>query len=180
MYLPVLLTALDVIFTIIDILKGTLILSVPFFIVSFFGSMLRKKLTEKYNFYWFYSSLITIFVFSLSFTLIVYLIPLYSGTQAADLGVKPPELQLEFNDHISFLLSSAYRIFLTSLVLTVFFAPFALIGSLLREFLMEKKEINKHLSLFISVFVCCLIGSVLFLFFFGWMLQGMVYLLFFG
>lgn len=177
MPLPVLSTALDFAFSIIDIVRGAFFLSIPLFIAVFLGSFLHKKLAEKFKLSWFNSALITALIFSLALVSIAYLFPLFYSFQAEDLGVKPPELQPDLSDYLQLASISIYKVLAGSIIVTVMALPFVLLGGLVKDAL-GKKKFNKYICLYASVFLCCLIASVLFLFFFGWVLQGMLYFLY--
>lgn len=168
-------TVLDFAFTAIDLVRGAFVVSLPFFALAFLGSLLHRRLSGKYKFSWLISAVVTIFVFSFAFAVFAYLYPLQQG----DLGVLPPELQPDTSDHLGFLLGSVFKVTLTSAVLTGIFTPFALLGSLIKDRL-EKRKYNKYICMYAAVFACSLLGSLLFLFLFGWIMQGMLYLLYFA
>ena len=172
-------TGIDIAFTAFDILKGSIALSIPLFAIAFLGSLLHKRIAKRFKFSWIASAFLTALAFSLAFAAIAYALPVYLGFQAEGVGVRPPELQLEAADWLFFALGGIFKIAVVGIISALIAMPFILVGGLVKDWLAERKW-NQYLCLFASVFVCVLIASALLLFFFGWVFQGMIYLLYFA
>ncbi|MEM0360468.1 MAG: hypothetical protein QXK06_04000 [Candidatus Diapherotrites archaeon] len=173
----VLASVLDVAFTVVDLLRGSLVLSIPLFFTALAGRALHKKLTAKFKISWFFAAAIVCFFFSLLLVFTVYFYPLLYGFGAESLGEKPEELQPDFSDWMALALTSIFRVLAGSIFLTGVCLFFVLLGSFPKEWL-EKKKFNKYLCLFVSVYACTLLASALLLFLFGWVFQGMLYFLY--
>jgi len=172
-------TGVDIAFTAFDILKGAFALSIPFFVLAFLGSLLHKRIVKKFKFSWIVSAFLTALAFSLAFTAIAYILPIYLGFQAETIGLRPAELQPDAVELLMFALGSLFKIVIVGLISTLIAMPFILVGGLVKDWIAKRKW-NQHICLFASVFVCVLAASILLLFFFGWVFQGMIYLLYFA
>ncbi|MFH1234674.1 MAG: hypothetical protein V1493_03615 [Candidatus Diapherotrites archaeon] len=170
-------SGIDVAFSVIDILRGAFVLSIPLFIAALLGSFLHKKISKKFKRSWFASAVIVCLVFSLAAVSLWYFSPLAYGFGAENLGVKPEELQPDASDWTALAFTSVFRVFTASIFLAAVSLFFVMLGSFPKEWL-EKKKFNKYICLYASVYACTLVASALFLFVFGNILQGMLYFLY--
>ncbi len=173
------LTAFDALFTIADILRGSFALSIPLFLIAIAGSAAHKKISKRFKFSWFVSSLAVAFFFCFAFSLFAYYFPLFQAFSEENLGIEPPEMQDTPIEMAGFALFSLLKVAIFAALITALAVPFAVLGGLVKDKLKEKKY-NEYLCLFAGVFSMSLLASFLLLFFFGWVLQGLVFLLYFS
>ncbi len=169
----------ELFFSVLDIFKGALVLSLPLFLLAILGSLFHSLISKRFKTSWLASATITLFVFSAVFSFIAYTVPLILAFQAQNIGVVPPELRLGFGDMARFFLFYAIKVVLSAALMTAFAMPFVFISSFFHDWLKEKK-FNKYVCLFLAVFASCLVASALLLFFFGWVYQGLIFLLYFS
>ncbi|MCX6802314.1 MAG: hypothetical protein NT067_04345, partial [Candidatus Diapherotrites archaeon] len=136
-----------------------------------------KKISKKFKRSWFASAAIVCFLFSLALVALAYFYPLAYGSLAQSSGELPPDLQPDAGDWLNFAVTAVYRVLLCSLLFSAISLFFVFTGSFLKEWL-EKKKFSKYICLYVSVYACSLLASALFLFFFGWALQGTLYFLY--
>ena len=169
----------ELFFSVLDIVKGALILSIPLFLLAILGSFFHGLISKRFKASWLASAVITLFVFSAVFSFIAYTVPLILAFQAQNIGVVPPELRLGFGDIAQFFLFYALKVVLSAALMTAFAIPFVFLGGFFHDWL-KKKKFNEYICLFLAVFASCLVASVLLLFFFGWVFQGLIFLLYFS
>jgi len=170
---------MDLIMTVVDILKGSLFLSVPFFIVTLLLSFAHKKISKKFKLSWMFSTLIILVILGVVLTAFAFILPFSQAVAEENLGVRPPELEYTTTDYLSFAFFAAVRVLFVGSILGILAFPFALMGSFVFDWL-KKKKFNHYLSMFAAVFSSTLVWAVLFLFFFGWVYRGLIYLLYFS
>jgi len=173
-----LVTPIDFLFTIIDLLKGSLFVSIPVFALVLVGAFLHKKLSKKFKLSWFNTAAIITLLFALVFVSIAFFYPLFYSSQAVsyEMPVDPDPTE-DFNANIEFVSIAFYRIIVVSIALATMALPFVLMGSLSKDWL-KKKKFNSYICIFVSVYLWSAVAAILFLFLFGWILQGIIYLLY--
>ena len=174
-----LVTPMDLLSTIIDLLKGTLFVSIPVFVLVLIGAFLHKKLSKKFRLSWFNTAAIIALFFALVIVSIAFFYPIFYSSQAISYGPLPvdPDSEADFNANLEFASIAFYRIIVVSVALSAMALPFVLMGSLSKDWL-KKKKFNNYLCIFASVYLWSMIAAILFLFLFGWILQGIIYLLY--
>jgi len=174
-----LVTPIDLLFTVIDLLKGSLFVSIPVFVLVLIGAFLHKKMTKKFKLSWFNTAAIITLLFALVIVSIAFFYPLFYSSQAVSYGPLPidPDPDADFNANLEFASIAFYRISVVSVALAAMALPFVLMGSLSKDWL-KKKKFNNYLCIFASVYLWSMIASILFIFLFGWILQGIIYLLY--
>lgn len=169
----------ELFFSVLDILRGAFILSIPFFLLALPGTVIRVRLAKRFKLSWLASAALTLFAFSLLFSFIAYTVPFLIALNTQNLGVIPGELQPGLGDIAQFFLTYTLKVVLSAAVIVAFALPFVFLGSFFYDWLVKKK-FNRYICLFLAVFASCLVASVLLLFFFGWVYQGMIFLLYFS
>jgi predicted PurR-regulated permease PerM len=170
-------SGIDIAFSVIDLLRGAFMLSIPLFVAALLGSLLHKKISKKFKRSWFASAVIVCLVFSLAAVSLAYFYPLAYGFGAESLGEKPQELQPDASDWAALAVTSIFRVSTAGIFLAAVSLFFVMLGSFPKEWL-EKKKFNKYICLYASVYACTFFASFLFLFAFGNVLQGMLYFLY--
>ncbi len=179
MYFISVSAVMNLLLSLLLLLRGTLVLSIVFFAFSFLVSFIRKKIAKKLKLKWFSSVFISLFSVFLLFTAFTYVFPLIAISNEWDFGAMPEELVPGLSEIALFWFYSAFKIVLVALTLTVLFSPFLLLGSMILD-LLKKKKWNIHIKTFIAVFICTLIGCSLLLFAFSWVPSGIIFYLYYG
>ncbi|MDO8428691.1 MAG: hypothetical protein Q7S92_05760, partial [Candidatus Diapherotrites archaeon] len=166
--------------SVFDLLKGSLIISIPIFIAAWLGLKVRGKLQARFKLKWASSSFLTIFLFSALLLIIAYAVPMYSQVWAESLNLqKAPEFfQPTLYDYFLIAITSIAKIIITSIAISLILLPFLLLGSLAKPW-MERKTKNTTLGLFLACWVSTLVFAFLFFFVFKFAFLGIVYMLYF-
>ncbi len=166
-----------VFFSIIDFL----VLLIPFTVVSFFVykffSIIRKKLSEKYELSWSKSCLLTNFISVFVFLFLVFVYFYFLGGVLA----KPidPEVQYTLIDDLIIIAFASVRIIVASIIAAFLFFFFELVASFAMDSQLKKGKSELY-SQFFGVLVSCAVALVLILFVFGWALLGFFIYVFYG
>ncbi len=172
-------TGMNLLLSLAQLLWGSLVLSIPFFILVFPAAFLRKRLAEKFKMKWFSSAFISLFVFSLALTALAYVYPLALVSGEWNLGEVPEQLYATPLETAGLWFYAVFKILMVAFAVAVLFSPFLLLGSMLADKLKEKKW-NPHAKNFLAVFACTLTGSFLLLFAFNWIPMGLIFYLYHG
>ncbi len=173
-------TGLEIVFSIIDLLKGAFLLSLPVFLFVFVAVLVRKALEKKYKWNWFKSSIMTTFFLVFSLVFVLYVTPassvFLSGTQPPILTSLAPTLA----QTIGSLFVQFVRLIVVSILLTFLLMPVEFVGLFLFEQVSQKLKIAYSIRLFITVFLATLVCSVFLIFVMPWIIPGILFLIFFG
>ena len=169
---------LNAIFSVIDLLRGTLFLSIIAFVGVFFASFLHAWLSKKYNLSWLKATIITSYLAIFILIMVLYFAPVISGFSDSDQGSIPEFFQSTPADTIVFFVTILLRNAAIALLYAFFVLPLEFLASMVFDFLKEKKT-NKWLGVFAAVFVACLATTIVLLFLLPWVLPGLLYLTFY-
>jgi len=145
-------TLFALIFSAIDLFRGSLPFAVVFFLLAFVGRHLRAKLQKRFKLSWVLSALLVSFLFSFIAVLIAYVAPYIISAQFASLGVVPKELSPEFLDILSFFLRASFKLIVCAIFIAFFSMPFLFLGSYIYAAL-EKRKFNRYFALFVATYL---------------------------
>ena len=143
---------LNIIFSLLDLLKGGFVFSLVLFPLVFVGSYLREKVFEK-RFSWMTSCLLSSFALAFAIFLLAYFSPYVSAIPKESLGIKPPELDVGFFGVVKLIAFGLFKILIVSLFFAFASVPFIVLGAIVVEYL-TKHKFNKYFSLFIATYGC--------------------------
>ncbi|AJF60211.1 MAG: hypothetical protein J4224_01585 [Candidatus Diapherotrites archaeon] len=160
------------VFSLIDLLKGSFISSVPVFIFVFFASKVRRAIAGKYKWSWFKSGFITTYLLIFSLILVLYLQPALPLLQSDPFGETPVEFQTPVLELLLIALIQLVRLLVVALVLSFIVLPLEFIGLFLHEKIKKSFKFHWALKLYLTVFIVTLLASIFVLFFAQWIISG--------
>ncbi|MEM4662986.1 MAG: hypothetical protein QXM75_03110 [Candidatus Diapherotrites archaeon] len=169
----------NVVFSIFDLLKGSLPFAIVFFFLVLIAKFMQKKFQERFKASWFMSALMISFIFSLVGVFLAYLLPYMLAAPLANLGEIPDALKPEPKEVFNAVINAIFKIILLSIFLAFLTVPFIFLGSFICKVL-EAKKFNKLFALFVSVYICTATAISLFFMFIPQIFIGTVYFLYSG
>ncbi len=179
---------LNLLFSLIDLAKGSLIFSIPVYLIVLIGVFLRRFFEKKYKLNWFKSSLAATYLLMFALPFFLYISFPAASFGEVTIGEIPytarPIGELVFPIILSFI-----RLLVVAAVLTLMLLPLEFVGVFIfdkqikRLALIKSKKwskLNYFINLYISVFILSLFTAFVILFLFPWILPGVIYLIFFG
>ncbi len=172
--------ALEAINAIITLLRLSLIVSIPAFVVVLAGERIHKYLSERFSLSWAKSTLISTYIILSLLIMVLYSIPLYLGWAESPLTGQqaPASLQPILLDFVLGIVFFAAKIMLNALILTIFALPLQFFGVYILETIAEKQKLPPITNKFLAVFATALLVWIIILFLFPWIWGGLFYLLF--
>ena len=175
---------LDIIYigllSVIDLLKITLIISIPVFLLVIAGIFLRKKIINRFKMSWIKASFIATYIMFLVLLFFVYFLPgalVFFGT---DPNILPEEMRLTLMENTLVVLGMVFKMLLNALIFTVILTPLELIASGVAGKLEAKYKRHWLINTFAGVFAAVLAATTLVVFLFPWAPAGVYYLIYWG
>lgn len=147
---------LGLIFSLIDLLRGSIPFAIIFFLLALVARHIRARIQKKLGVSWTLSAFITSFAFSFVAVLFAYLMPYLLASQFASLGVIPEELRPELSDIVYSFMVASFKIIVCAAFIAFFSMPFLFLGSYVCAVL-ERRKFNKHFALFIATYIATVI-----------------------
>ncbi len=171
----------SVLFSIIDILKGALVVSLPVFFIVLFAQFLRKKISEETNWSWTISAFATTFLVLYFLIAIAYFYPFLVASQEMPIKEIPEMFAPEIGSVFSAFIFGAIRSGFAALIASILIMPAEFVGLFIFEAVFEKKEKKqKWMKTAVAVYSTTLLCSVVLIFVIPEALTGFIYLLYFG
>jgi len=170
----------NLLFSALELIKGSFLLSIPVFLLAWIGAWVQQKLTNRLHFSWVISAWGTLFILTLLLVTGVYYLPLLSLAGASPLGVIPSEFQDTFYEVMLQHVLNFVRLLVVSLILSLILMPLAFIGSFLRASLSHRFKWPAWGILYATIFLLTLLVSIGILFLIPWILPGIWSLIFYG
>ncbi len=169
-----------ILFSILDLLKGSLIFSIPVFAFVFIAIFVQKALSKKYQWTWFKSSAITTYFFMFSLASVLYVLPIidvFTTTQTVSVlpEFAPTPLEIVLPIILQFV-----RLLVVALILSFILMPLEFVGLYLFEAISKKTKVSYSVRLFLAVFLSTLFTLAITIFLAPWIITGLIYLIFFG
>lgn len=165
----------------IDLIKGSLILSIPIFVVLYILNYIRKKIAGRFSLSWIISCLIISFLSFFIFLLLIYFLPTLQSMAEHELGIIPKYLMPPVEDWAGFYFTKIMKLLFVAAIFTLLSLPFVLLGSLVENIILSRfKKLHKAIAFFLAVFAITLILSALILYVFYWVPIGMIHLIYFS
>lgn len=171
---------LYLIFSLLDLLKGTIVWSIPTFFLVLIITFVRRKVAEKYKLNWVKSAIASTFIVLFTLILILYFSPIVLSLGQETIGEIPAEGRPALLEILGSLILFVLRLFLVAVVISLILLPFEFVAVYLFEKVSRTWRLNYYINLYIVSFLVTLIAAIILLFIFPWSLAGMLYLLFFG
>lgn len=171
---------LDVVFSLVDLIKGSFLLSIIVFALVLIGIFIQRKLIKRFKLSWIKSSLISTFIIVLIFVFAMYVFPLAVGFSQHDPGILPEGFEMTAGEYLFLIGTALFKILSLSFILTVFLLPLQFVGLFAMDFLKKKYSLPFLANVFFAVFCSTLVGAFIVIYLFPWIPTGIVYLLYFA
>ena len=171
---------LQVFFSIIDLLRGTFIFSIPLFILVLVTEFFKNAFQKKFNSSFMNSTLIVTYLINLVLITFLYFFPFISSIPEETIGIRPEAFQLGTGDFLLIFGLGFAKIIFVTLTITLILIPFIILGLYFFDKISEKYKFARLLRLYLSVFLTAFIGFALLLFVFPWLPLALSYFLYFG
>jgi len=169
----------SIIFSILELLKGSLIVAIPVFVFIFIGQKLRKKIAEQTSWSWFTSAIVSSFFIVFSLLLIIYFLPQFS-TSFSPIGEVPSIFSGDFAAIITIYVASVLKVLFVALVLTVILMPLEFVGLYFHSVISKKlKKYPGWAKLLATAYASSVFASAIILFLIPEAITGFFYLLYF-
>ena len=170
-----------VIFDIILLLRIALFIGIPVFIIALICIPLKERLVKRFKLSWIQGTAITTYLAVTVILIFLYLLPWYFAYSESLVAgqTAPGILALTPGDLIIAGLLTILKIIMTALIFTVLLLPLEFFATFLLEKL-EEKKFPKPAKIFAAVYCTCLLAAIIVLFAFPWIINGLVYLVYWG
>ncbi len=171
----------NLVFSAIDLLKGSLIIAIPVFVFAVAGKLLREKIAKATKWPWIISALAATFSIMWLVLMAAYFVPFLDALGSSGVGETPsafaPPQSAIFLSYIAGLL----KVVLAAAVASLLLMPLELVGAFAYDWLSKKyKKTNQYIRVFAAVFVASLVAAALLLFIVPEALQGFIFYFYFG
>lgn len=177
---------LKLVFSIIDLLKGSIIFSIPAFVFTVAGVFIGKELMNRYKLSWLLAALLSTFAITAVLVFIIYFTPVLSALGQDTIGEIPAGLAPTVNETVASAILIPLRLLFVSFLIALLFLPLEIIGSFIFEWLSSRyKKMNFYVRLYASVLSTVFISIAIILFaLYGVLginiIAGVLYLIFYG
>ncbi len=171
---------IKIIFSIVDLLKGTIIFTVPTFVLVLVSSYVRKRIAERFKLNWFLSAAVITYILLFTIILVFYFLPFASSLLETQIGTIPQPFADSFLEMAASTLFVLIRTILVVAVLTLLVLPLEFVGVFLFEKFEEKWPKKGYLNVLLTTFLMVLITAVIVLFIIPWSWIGVFFLIFFS
>jgi hypothetical protein len=170
---------LMVFFSLIDLIKGTILNFLVPFVFVLIGIFLKRKIGKKFNLNWIFSSLISVYVLISFILLFAYFVPLFFSFSETLIGLPPAGLGVTELDFFLSLVFHFFRLLLVGVIFSFIVIPFIFLGSIVFELIEKKFKMHYLINLVLSVFVCLFVFFALWGFAFQGLERGVIYFIYF-
>ena len=169
----------NIIFSIIDLLKGSINITIPLFFILLVAQFLRKKIEAETKKSWLITAFVTTVLISFILLLIAYNLPfLFLSTASA--GEVPSMFASDFFVLAGVFLASVIKVFFVSIVFSLVLMPFEFMGVFFHSVICEKlAKYPNWLKLLVTSYVSTVFASAVILFLVPEAITGFLYFLYF-
>jgi hypothetical protein len=166
----------------IELLRLAFFLSIPMFVCGIVIKFLNSKLSQKFGYSFFKSTIISTYLVVLSLIIVLYFFPLYLGYSESPWQTNgiPPQFQITLVDFFDATPAIAIKLLWVALVFTLFLIPLQFVASYIFELLKTKFTKHKIVNLYATVFLTSVITVLIILFIFPFIPYWSVYFLYFS
>ncbi|MDD5163658.1 MAG: hypothetical protein PHD95_05635 [Candidatus ainarchaeum sp.] len=175
------LDVLSIALGIIDLLRIALIIAIPLFLVSIPALFFKNWLVKKFSLNWIQSALIATYLAVTIILIFLYVFPYYLGFSESILAkqIPPGMLAITPADIAVAIFLTILKILVNALILTIIVLPLEFFAEFASDKLKEKKfpQLAKN---FVIAYCTGLLVTIIILFVFPWIINGIVFLLYWG
>lgn len=170
----------DLLFSGFDLLRLSVIFSIPAFVLVFLASRVRFWAAKRFHLSWIRSTAVVSFAFVLCLVVLVYFFPIALLVPSALQSDVPPEFAETPLAYLMLFVLAFIRLVLSAAVITLLLFPVIFVGSFLFDWLSSKTRFGFVIKLYLAVLACTVLSWYFLLFIAPFVLPGIIYLVFFG
>ena len=169
----------NILFSIIDLLRGSVNIAIPVFFILLVGQFLRKKIEDETKKSWLITAFVTTVLISFTILLIAYNLPfLFLSTESV--GEVPSMFASDFFVLVGVFVSSVIKVLFVSIVLSFVLMPFEFVGVFFHSVICEKlAKYPNWLKLLVTSYVSTVFASAVIIFLVPEAITGFLYFLYF-
>jgi len=167
----------------VSLLKGSFLISIIGFFLFFIALFLFNEIKSKFKLTWIKSCCLSIFLLSFIFLLVIYFVPAFVFPKIISVPFNDADLALNSFELIASYFAVIVKLIISAAIFTVLLTALTLIGNIIHDILFsskKSKKLSKWIRYYIVILVECIIVSFILLFVFPWLLQGLIYLIYFA
>jgi len=171
----------DIVFSVIDLMRGSITVAIPLFFLLLVGQWLRKRIEKETKWSWMITALITTYLIIFVLLLVAFFLPFLIASQEQTLGEVPSIFAPSLTNLIAGFLFGVLRVALVAGVLTLILLPLEFVGAYFHEVVSKKLEKSPNwLKLLVTAYITSIFSSAIIIFFIPEAVTGFFYLLYFG
>lgn len=166
---------------ILELFRIAIIITIPVFLIAIAALFLRKTLSERFKLNWVKGTLLANYIVIAIIIAIAYILPYSLGFAESGLAKieMPSVLAITPAEILLVTVLSIIKILISTLIITVLVLPLEFFGSFMLEKLKER-QLPELAKLFITAFATCLLATIIILFVFPWIINGIIFLVYWG
>ncbi|HLC92705.1 MAG TPA: hypothetical protein VJH23_03285 [archaeon] len=168
-------------FSLLDLLKGSIVIAIPLFILIVIGKWLRERIQAKTKWTWLFSALAATFALVWTGILLLYFLPFLLALNESGIGEIPAMFAPSAGDVLASYIFGLVKVSVSAAVVSLVLMPFELIGAFIFEWVMKKRrKANKLVNLFIASYIASVISAAIVLFIIPEAVTGILFFIYFG
>ncbi|MBU0662602.1 MAG: hypothetical protein ABH854_04125 [Candidatus Diapherotrites archaeon] len=172
---------MDILLSVISLLWGSILVSIPAFILVAIASFARRKIATRYKLGWLKSGAIASYILVLLLIFVLYYSPLLLSLGQETAYAYPAELAPSAAESLSALALGVLRLFFIAVVLTTIIIPLEILGAIIFDALAARFPKLNHWALtYAATLAVTFIAAVLLIFIVPWAFAGILYFIFYG
>ena len=170
---------INLVTSLIELVRLSLILSIPVFFIALFIGFVTSKITAKFGMSFAKASFISTYLTVLLLIIVLYFYPLYTGySEAKGNEVKPPQFELTFSDILQAIPAFVIKFLWNAFVFTMLALPIEFAALFIFDWVKNKYSLPKLANLYIASFAASIATILILLFVFPFILAGLINLLY--
>ncbi|HLC78914.1 MAG TPA: hypothetical protein VJG83_00655 [archaeon] len=169
------------VFSILNLLKGSLSIVLPIFILAFIGKWLNAKIRKATKWSFIVTALLSTFALLWVLILIAYFYPILTSLQESGIGQVPSVFAPTLGELATSYAYGLFKVTISSLVISLILLPFEFIGLFVFESLHSRfKKMPEPIILLAACYLMSVVGAAIFLFLIPEAVSGIIYFIYFG
>ncbi|MEK6958022.1 MAG: hypothetical protein AABW99_03530 [archaeon] len=171
----------DLFLSVLDILRGSIVPTIPVFLAVLFASWLRKKIEKETKRSWIATLLASTIIVMYFILLFAYFIPYLAALQQSNVGEIPSPFAPSLAGLVAGFVFGALWVFVVAVVASLILLPLEFVGAFIYEYV--SKKLGKQpgwLKLLIATYISVAVASAAIIFIVPWLLPGFLYFLYYG
>lgn len=171
----------NIILSLIDLLRGSITVAIPLFILLLIGQKFRKRIEKETKWSWIKSSFAATFIIMFILMLLGFFYPFLAATQEQALGEVPSIFAPSLDIILLSFVAGIFKALIVALVATLILMPLEFVGLYFHEVI--SKKLGKQpewLKLLVTAYVSSVFGSAIILFLVPELIPGILFYLYFG